>query len=91
MSYGVSCRHGLDPLLLWLWHRLEAAALIQPLAWELPYAAGATLKSKNKTKQNKKQNKNQKEWKGSLQPSWKTDRLMEDILSGMVVPLPARL
>ena len=27
-----------------LWRRLEAAALIQPLAWELPYASGATLK-----------------------------------------------
>ena len=27
-----------------LWHRLAAAALIQPLAWELPYASGATLK-----------------------------------------------
>ena len=25
----------------------QIAALIHPLAWELPYAAGATLKSKN--------------------------------------------
>ena len=31
---------------LWLWRRLAAAALIGPLAWELPYAAGATLKRK---------------------------------------------
>ena len=29
---------------LWLWPRLAAAALIQALAWELPYAAGVTLK-----------------------------------------------
>ena len=49
-------------MLLWLWHRLAAGALIQPLAWELPYAAGVALKSKKtknkkqKQKQNKKQN-----------------------------------
>ena len=30
--------------LLWLWHRLAATALIQPLAWEPPYAAGTALK-----------------------------------------------
>ena len=27
-----------DPALLWLWYRLAAIALIQPLAWKLPYA-----------------------------------------------------
>ena len=37
-----------DPVLLWLWCRLAAAALILPLAWELPYAAGAALKRKKK-------------------------------------------
>ena len=31
-------------LLWWLWDSLAAAALIQPLAWKLPYAAGAALK-----------------------------------------------
>ena len=35
-----------DPALLWLWCRLAAAAPIQPLAWELPYAASAALKGK---------------------------------------------
>ena len=39
----------LDPELLWLWRRLAATALIQPLAWELPYAGGVTLKTKTKT------------------------------------------
>ena len=34
----------MDLALLWLWRRPAAAALIQPLAWELPYAAGAALK-----------------------------------------------
>ena len=27
-----------DPVLLWLWRRRAAAALIRPLAWELPCA-----------------------------------------------------
>ena len=30
----------------WLWCRPAAVAVIQPLALELPYAVGATLKSK---------------------------------------------
>ena len=46
MSCGVSHRCGLDPTLLWLWYRLVALASIQPLPWELPYAAGAALKKK---------------------------------------------
>ena len=29
-----------DPVLLWLWCRPAAAAPIQPLAWEPPYAIG---------------------------------------------------
>ena len=33
-------------MLLWLWWRPAAATLIQPLAWEPPYAAGAALKRK---------------------------------------------
>ena len=39
-----------NPALLWLWYRPTAAALIQPLAWELPYAAGVALESKKKKK-----------------------------------------
>ena len=37
LSYGVRHRHGSDPTSLWLWCRLAAVALIQPLAWELPH------------------------------------------------------
>ena len=33
-----------DPVLLWLWCRLEAVAPIRTLAWESPYAVGAALK-----------------------------------------------
>ena len=50
MSCGVSRRQGLDPALLWLWWRLAAAALIQLLAWELPYATGVALKNNNNNK-----------------------------------------
>ena len=44
VSCGVGHRLGLDLVLLWLWQRLAAAALIQFLAWESPYAVGAALK-----------------------------------------------
>ena len=37
-------RRGSHPKLLWLWCRLAATAPIRPLAWELPYAEGTTLK-----------------------------------------------
>ena len=48
---GVGCRWSSDTALLWLWCRLEAAAPIQPLAWESPYAVGVALKrQKNKNK-----------------------------------------
>ena len=50
MSRGVGCRCGSDPKLLWLWCRPAAAAQIQSLAWELPYAVGAALKKKKKKK-----------------------------------------
>ena len=43
MNCGVGRRRSSDPALLWLWHKLEATALIQPLAWEPSYAMGAAL------------------------------------------------
>ena len=49
-SYGVGHRHSLDLALLWLWCRLVATALIQPLAWEPPYALSVPLKKKKKMK-----------------------------------------
>ena len=58
LSCGVGHRHSLDLVLLWLWRRLaaKAMALIRPLAWEPPHAAGAAQeiakRQKNKTKQN---------------------------------------
>ena len=48
MSCGVGCRRGSDPMLLWLVAWLAAVAPLQSLAWELPYATDADLKSKKK-------------------------------------------
>jgi len=54
VSCGVGGRHGSDLALLWLWCRLAAVALIGPLAWDPPCAAGAALKSKKKKKERKR-------------------------------------
>ena len=54
MSCGVDCRHGWDLVLLWLWRRLAATALIRPPAWEPPYATGEALKGQKDKKKKKK-------------------------------------
>ena len=57
-------------MLLGLWYRPVVAALIRPLDWESPYAAGAALKpNQNKTKKHQKTNQplpHQKKTKESL-------------------------
>ena len=50
----MGCSRGSTPALLWLWRRPEATALIRPLAWEPPYAAGVALEMPKKTKKKKK-------------------------------------
>ena len=50
MRCGVGHRCGSDLALLWLWCRLAAVALIQPLAWEPLYAVGVALKRWEKKK-----------------------------------------
>ena len=52
MCCGVGRRHSLDPAWLWLWS-LTAAALTQPLTWELSYATGAALRKIKKKKKKK--------------------------------------
>ena len=47
----------LDPKLLWLWCRPAATALIQPLAWEPPYAVGVALKRQKQTNKQKTKTK----------------------------------
>ena len=56
MSCGVGRRRTSDLVLLWLWHRPAATALIRPLPWEPPYAVVAALK-RQKTKKEKKKKK----------------------------------
>ena len=46
MSCGVGRRQGSDLVLLW--HRPAATALIEPLAWEPPYAMGGALEKGKK-------------------------------------------
>ena len=58
MSCGVVCRHGSDTALLWLWRRPVAAAPIQPLAWEPPYASGSGPRKGKKTKKENNNNNN---------------------------------
>ena len=50
VSCGVGGRRGSDPVLLWLWHRPAATALIRPLAWEPPYVVGVALEKENRQK-----------------------------------------
>ena len=52
MSCGVACGCGSDPVLLWLWCRPVAIAMIRPLPWEPPYAVRA---AEEKTKRQKKE------------------------------------
>ena len=52
VSWGVGCRCGWDPTLLWLRHRPAATAPIRPLAWEPPYVMEAALEMAKKTKKN---------------------------------------
>ena len=66
MSCGVGRRWGSDLTLLWLWSRLAAVAPIRPLAWELPYAAGVTLKNKTNKQTNKKPTKKQNKTKPTV-------------------------
>ena len=64
MSCSVGGRRDLDPVLLWLWRRLAAAALIQLLDEELPYASGAALK--------REREKKRKKWAGVSRPQMST-------------------
>ena len=49
MSCGVGQRRSSDLVLLWLWHRLVTAVMIQTVAWELPDAMGEALKKPKQT------------------------------------------
>ena len=54
------------PLLLWLWCRPVATALIRPLTWECPYAAGAALEKAESPKKKQKNKVNFEKEKENL-------------------------
>ena len=58
MSCGVGCRRGSDTELLWLWCRPAATALVRPLVWEPPYAAGVAQEMAKRQKRQKKKKRN---------------------------------
>ena len=47
---GVGHRCSSDPVWPWLWHRLAAAGLTRPLAWEIPYSSRGAEKKKKERK-----------------------------------------
>ena len=55
MSCGVGHRCSLDPMLLWLWPKPAAIALVGPLAWEPAHASGAALKRQERKEGRKKE------------------------------------
>ena len=60
MSCGVGRRHGLTPMLLWLWCRPAATAPIRPLVWEPPYAVREALEKEKRQKRKKAKKKKKK-------------------------------
>ena len=54
VTCGVGRRWSLDPMLLWLWYRPAATALIRSLVWEHPYVMDAALEKRQKDKRGKK-------------------------------------
>ena len=66
MSSGVvGSKCSLDLALLWLWHRLVAAAPIRPLAWEPPYAVGEALEKAKRQKTKNKKTTKKREFDGA--------------------------
>src|SRR5512136_595540 len=84
LSCGVGCRRGSDPALLWLWHRPVATALIRPLAWELPYAAGAAQEIATTTTTTKKKTKKKKKFRSSPAVRYLASSLLGHIVTAMV-------
>ena len=74
VSFGVGCRHSLDPELLWLCCRLAAIAPIRPLAWELPYASDAALKKQKERRKEGKEGRREGRKKKERKKKRKTER-----------------
>ena len=61
MSCGVGHKCGLYLALLWLWCRMVAKTLIQPLAWEPPYAVHVALEKAERQKKKEKKREEEKD------------------------------
>ena len=86
MSYGVVCKRGLDPALLWLWRRPAAVAPIRCRAWEPPYSADAALK-RQKTEKKNNNIEYSNRWKYWMCVLNQTDMTLEEtkfILTGVI-------
>ena len=68
-SCSVGCGQGSDLTFLWLWCRLAAAALIGPLAQELPYPEGVALKRQKKEEEEERNLHHTAKHKQSYHPS----------------------
>ena len=74
-------------MLLWLWCRPAAIALIGPLAWDPPYAVGTAL-----TKKGKKNKKIKNKKKGSsCRGQWLTNLTGKHEVAGSIPALAERV
>ena len=69
MSCGVGHRCSSNPVLLWLWRRPVATALIGRLAWEPPYAIGVAIKIPKKKKKVYQQQVLERVWRKGNPPT----------------------
>ena len=60
--WSLASLSGLHLTLLWLWRRPAAAAQIQPLAWEFPYATDTALKQKTRKRTKKESHQKKQAW-----------------------------
>ena len=81
----MGCRCSVDPALLWLWCRLVATALIQPLALEPPYAAGMAEENTHTKKDQKK--KKDILWGVPVVAQWLTNPTRNHEVAGSVPAL----
>ena len=70
--YRLQC--GLDPTLLWLWHRLAATAPIRPIAWEPPGPRNVKKTDRETDRQKDRKTDRQKDRKKDRKTDRQKDR-----------------
>ena len=95
MRLQVQSLASLSGLRIWcchvLWCRLAAVAPVRPLAWELPYAAGAARKEREREKEGERgrEKEREKERKKEKVKSKRVKRLLESPNFNMGFPSPS--